>query len=373
MKQKHAVATFFVIGSAANESLGLLKREYDEGNEIGNHTYTHPRADDISRAQLELELNLTERLFESTLGVKTLLFRPPYGIDHQPETAGEVASLPLPQSMGYLLVGARIDPHDWGEPGGVAPAPAQVIAQRVIDQAKQGVGNIVLLHDGGGDRSAHDPGAAGDYRRAARRRIPTGFGFGPDRADARAGDAAADVCASAVVVAADTLIFNLFEWLRLGIAWIFMIGIVLVSGRALIIGVLALIEKLRAGAAGAARVPAAGERAGSGVQRRRSDRAHGAGRRWPAITTNMEVVVVNDGSSDRTGELLDAYFGDDPRVRILHQSNRGKSAALTRALREARNKILVTIDADTVDRSRRHCASWFGTLPTRASARLPAT
>jgi peptidoglycan/xylan/chitin deacetylase (PgdA/CDA1 family) len=36
-----------VIGSAANESLGLLKREYDEGNEIGNHTYTHPRADDI--------------------------------------------------------------------------------------------------------------------------------------------------------------------------------------------------------------------------------------------------------------------------------------------------------------------------------------
>ena len=65
----------------------------------------------------------------------------------------EVASLPLPQSMGYLLVGARIDPHDWGEPGGVPPAPAKVIAQRVIEQAKQGVGNIVLLHDGGGDRS----------------------------------------------------------------------------------------------------------------------------------------------------------------------------------------------------------------------------
>ena len=109
--------------------------------------------DEISRAQLELELNLTERLFESTLGVKTLLFRPPYGIDHQPETASEVASLPLPQSMGYLLVGARIDPHDWGEPGGVPPAPANVIAQRVIEQAKQGVGSIVLLHDGGGDRS----------------------------------------------------------------------------------------------------------------------------------------------------------------------------------------------------------------------------
>ena len=37
--------------------------------------------------------------------------------------------------MGYLLVGARIDPHDWGEPGGVPPAPAKVIVQRVLEQA----------------------------------------------------------------------------------------------------------------------------------------------------------------------------------------------------------------------------------------------
>ena len=108
LKQKHAPATFFVIGSAANHSLGLLKREYDEGNEIGNHTYTHPEIDDVSRAQLELELNLTERLFASTLGVKTLLFRPPYGIDHQPETAERMSrSCRIPQTMGYLLVGRR--------------------------------------------------------------------------------------------------------------------------------------------------------------------------------------------------------------------------------------------------------------------------
>ena len=48
LKAKHAPATFFVIGSAANESLGLLKREYDEGHEIGNHTYTHPYINGIS-------------------------------------------------------------------------------------------------------------------------------------------------------------------------------------------------------------------------------------------------------------------------------------------------------------------------------------
>ena len=42
LKEKKAPATFFVIGSAANDALGLIQREYDEGHEIGNHTYTHP-------------------------------------------------------------------------------------------------------------------------------------------------------------------------------------------------------------------------------------------------------------------------------------------------------------------------------------------
>src|SRR5262249_43340867 len=90
LKKKNAPATFFVIGSNANEYLGLLKREYNDGHEIGNHTYTHPEIENISRAQMSLELNLTARLFASTLGVKTLLFRPPYGFDHQPEEDSEV-------------------------------------------------------------------------------------------------------------------------------------------------------------------------------------------------------------------------------------------------------------------------------------------
>ena len=127
-------------------------------------------------------MNLTERLFGSTLGVKTLLFRPPYGIDHQPETPDEVAQLPIPQGMGYLLVGSRIDPHDWGEVGG-QPPPAKVIVQRVLDQAKRGVGNIVLLHDGGGNRQQTIDALPGiiDGLRAAGIRI--GCDIGPARPD----------------------------------------------------------------------------------------------------------------------------------------------------------------------------------------------
>jgi peptidoglycan-N-acetylglucosamine deacetylase len=345
LKAKHAPATFFVIGSNANQYLGLLQREYAEGHEIGNHTYTHPEMNAISRPQLELELNLTERLFASTLGVKTLLFRPPYGIDHQPETADEVSGLPIPQSMGYLLVGARLDPHDWGEPGGVPPAPVAVIVQRVVEQAQQGAGNIVLLHDGGGSR-AHTiealPGIIDGLRAA---------GFDLVLASDLIGQSRAQVMLplnfnERMLARTDALIFNLYEWLRLGMAWIFIIGIALVSGRALIIGLLALVEKLCAREPlhpdfeppVTVLIPAYNEEAVI-IQTVTAALASD----YPAL----EIIVVNDGSADRTGELLDAHFDHDPRVRIIHQSNRGKSAALTRALLEAQSDILVTIDADT--------------------------
>src|SRR5256886_15708290 len=86
----------------------------------------------------------------STLFPYTTLFRSPYGIDHQPEYAEEVAQLPLAQEMGYLIVGQRIDPDDWSLRNG-KPIPAKEIVESVLRQA--GNGNIILLHDGGGDRT----------------------------------------------------------------------------------------------------------------------------------------------------------------------------------------------------------------------------
>jgi len=62
---------------------------------------------------------------------------------------------------------------------------------------------------------------------------------------------------------------------------------------------------------------------------------------------DLHVIVVNDGSTDKTGDLLDTHFGNDPRVRIVHQVNRGKAAALRLAMSMATTDIVVTIDADT--------------------------
>ncbi len=262
LKEKKAPATFFVIGSSANDALGLIQREYAEGHEIGNHTYTHPRWNEISRTQIDVELNVTERLLNSTLGVKTLLFRPPYGIDHQPETADEVAQLPIAQSMGYIIVGARIDPHDWGEPGGVPPAPASVIVQRVLEQARSNGGNIVLLHDGGGDRS-HTvealPEIIDGLRAAGFKLVPVSELVGQTRAQLMP----PLTFRERLVAHADGLIFTLYEWSRLSVAFIFVLGIALVSCRAHRCRRACPHRKTSAGAARSSRVSAGGERVDS--------------------------------------------------------------------------------------------------------------
>ena len=63
-----------------------------------------------------------------------------------------------------------------------------------------------------------------------------------------------------------------------------------------------------------------------------------------------ELVVVNDGSADATGEILDRLAESDPRLRVVHLSrNFGHQAALTAGLEHARGDAVAMIDADLQD------------------------
>jgi len=343
LKERHAPAVFFVIGEAANTAPDLLKREYNEGHEIGNHTFTHPKFDEISHTQIKWELNLTQRLIESTLGVKSILFRPPYGIDHQPEYAEEVAQLPYPQELGYIIVGQKIDPDDWRMTDDKLQRPAQEIADDVLRQADKG--NVVLLHDGGGEREqtvAALPLIIDELRAKGYEFVSVSDLLGKTRADVMV----PLTFRERLSARADGLIFGIVQWLRLAIATVFILGIVLVSGRALIIGILAIIEKLRPDHAQlpdpppslTVLIPAYNEESVI-VQTVTSVLL--------SDLTDIQVIVVDDGSTDRTLELLQSHFGRNQAVQIIHQVNRGKAAALNHALSQAQTDIVVTIDADT--------------------------
>lgn len=128
-----AEATFFMLGERAKERPGLVKRVRNAGHAIANHTWNHPSLADADRGTLAWQLSSTDRV----LGERTRCMRPPYG--HLPP-GGEA---PI-RELGYRVVLWDIDPTDWDYPG------SRSIFRKITEEARPG--QIVLLHDGGGNR-----------------------------------------------------------------------------------------------------------------------------------------------------------------------------------------------------------------------------
>src|SRR5208282_4522271 len=205
------------------------------------------------------------------------------------------------------------------------------IVQNVLRQLDKG--NIILLHDGGGERAqtvAALPQIIDALRARGYQFVSIGDLIGKTRAEVMLPLSTQE----RLEARADGFIFAIFQWFRFGIATIFIVGIVLVSARAVVIGILALIEKLRPDhavmpvpePAVTVLIPAHNEETVI-VQTVTSVLA--------SDIPDIHVIVVDDGSKDRTLELLENNFGKDPRVEIIHQVNRGKSAALNNALSHA--------------------------------------
>ncbi len=130
-----AHATFFMVGRQAILEPETLKKIYDGGNGLGNHGYNHANLTGVSQQFFDAEVGDTGALFGD---MNSMCLRPPYGaIDYN--------VVDFAEKLGYSVVKWNMDPEDWGSPG------ASVIARHVIDNARDG--SIVVMHDGGGDRS----------------------------------------------------------------------------------------------------------------------------------------------------------------------------------------------------------------------------
>ena len=249
LKAKHVKGTFMAIGSEAADNIGLMQRIVREGNEIGNHTWTHPDISEISPRQLDLEIKLTERLFESKLGVQPLYFRPPYDIDEEPDTDDEAAPACAHPADGLH----HHRQQDRYRRLGRTPrkTPAEIIAVgphtnlNTMKTKPQFRGSIILMHDGGGDRSvtvaalgplidalrAHGYTVRSrlradgqNHRRRSCRRSPSGSACAPFPTPSP--------------FPRSTSIGNF-------IVMVFFVGDVLMSARLIIVGLFAIIDRLR--------------------------------------------------------------------------------------------------------------------------------
>lgn len=362
LKREHVPAAFFVIGNQAEYHPDILGRMWDEGHEIGNHTWSHPNLAQANEQQTRLEITTTQRIIEAVTGRITTLFRPPYAIDVEPTTGDQLRPIMLASKWNFLSVGEKNDPQDWnlikiGPNGEQVRRTATDIAQSVWDNRNEG--NVILLHDGGGDRTA----TLQALPMIIHRLKEAGYKFinVSDLLPPRPGLNMRDVVMprvtgrEEVLVGVDKWVFEATYLIQRLLVTLFTLSIVLGITRQLFVAVAALLQR---------RKEQERERQLAGLQ--------ATGVRLPSVSVviaayneekvirrtigavleshypNIEVIVVDDGSHDGTFNAAQEGFSHDPRVKALSKVNGGKATALNFGLKEARGDVIVALDADTL-------------------------
>ncbi|MGA5374837.1 polysaccharide deacetylase family protein [Streptomyces griseoincarnatus] len=336
LKKHDAHAVFFVTGTMASRHPDLVQRMVDEGHEVGLHTFNHPDLSLQSKKRIDWELSQNQLALTGAAGIRTSLFRPPYSSF---SAAMDNKSWPVTEyigSRGYLTVVNNTDSEDWKRPG----------VDEIIRRAtpKNGEGAIVLMHDSGGDRS--QTLAALDT-------------FLPDLKDK--GYEFDNLTEALDAPSAHSPVTGPELWK--GKAWIFLVQAsekitgVLVVGLA-IIGTLVIarfVLMLLLSGAHARRVRRKGFRWGPPVTEpvtvlvpayNEAKCIENTVNSLMASDHPIEVLVIDDGSTDGTARIVEAM--GLPNVRVIRQLNAGKPAALNRGLANARHDIVVMMDGDTV-------------------------
>ncbi|OJW12728.1 glycosyltransferase [Mucilaginibacter sp. 44-25] len=340
LKREKVPASFFVVGSMVEKNIPILKRIYDEGYEIGNHTFFHPDISTIGLERVNLELNATRKLIESVTGHSTILFRPPFNADAEPQTLAEVIPVAESRRQSYITIGESIDPWDW-QPG----VTADSIIARTIRQKSNG--SMILLHDAGGDTREETVKALPAIIQYFKK---NGYEF----------TTIADILDKKKIelmpVAKDEQSFwgKYYDIVVVGFFlgnrfffYVFLTAIFLAIGRIILIGILATRQfadnkKIK----NTARklppvsivVPAYNEEV-TAIKTIES-----------LLKTEypvFNIIFVDDGSKDNTYKAVSEAYAQHPQVKVLTKPNGGKASALNFGISHAVNEYVVCIDADT--------------------------
>ncbi len=338
LRRKHVPATFFVVGAHAAANPSIVRAELAAGDEVGSHTYTH--ANLVSAGwRLPLELTLTQNALAGAAGIRTRLLRPPYSGKPGAVTAAEWTAYRRAAKFGYLIVLGSKDTRDWARPD------VATIVKNAIPS--DGHGAIIMLHDSGGNRSR----TVRALPRIIDRLRARGYRFVTVTAGLHPHVPPADVPATLeqrVIGTALVLSQQAADHTIAALAACLLAASALMVLRILALLVFARRHRRRARPARVPRgwrppgisvvIPAYNEAAGIAATVRSMARSYYPG--------PLEVIVVDDGSTDDTGAIVRSLRL--PGVHLVRQRNAGKPAALNHGIAEAMFDILVLVDGDTI-------------------------
>ena len=363
LRDNDAHGTFFVVGSAVARHPELTKKIVDSGNELGLHTFTHPNMQRIAPWRRKLELSQTQVAIARAAGVRTNLVRFPYSSKASAIDDVNWKLVRAAGRQGYLVIVNDVDSEDWQRPG---------VARIVQNSLPAGDSPaVILFHDAGGDR-AQTVAALRTFIPMMKARgyhfttVTEGvnLGIAEQAAAAKRVEKASTRGAPAVVppLALNERAAQSEVWRGSAMLWTvrFADGTVhALAALFLVVGLLTIARTvlLLLLATRHARqrrkrdwswgppitdpvsviVPAYNEKEGIEEAVRSL-----AGGDHPAI----EVVVVDDGSTDSTAALVERLAL--PNVRVIRVPNGGKANALNTGIALARHDIIVTVDGDTI-------------------------
>ena len=144
--RRHGVhATFFVVGNEAIAHPDIVRDIVADGDEVGIHTLTHTDLGGAPDWQRALELQGAQQAVIAATGQTTSLLRPPYTSTNRAVTPASWKAIDFAALEGYLTVLSTTDSEDWQRPG------VRAIEKNAMAGSADGA--VVLMHDGGGDRS----------------------------------------------------------------------------------------------------------------------------------------------------------------------------------------------------------------------------
>ena len=354
LKTAGVPATFFVIGQNAERYPELIRQEWDEGHEIGNHSFYHPNLAQVGVTRANLEIDATQRAIQAVIGRSTTLFRPPYGVDVEPSTSDELMPIEEAEKLGYITIAEGIDPQDWNL--GNHPTASQ-IADRIVQAANEGQGNVVLLHDSGGNRAA----TIAAIPLVVARLKAQGYSFVPVAALVGAANREALFPPvrgrEAWVAFVDRQVFGVSRWTEIIVTSLFVFTLIGGTVRLTAVALLALQhrrnEKARDNphaASGSGETPFYSPFVSVVIAAYNEEKV--IARTIRALLDGgypkLEVIVVDDGSKDDTAGIVAREFGGETRVRLIVKENGGKASALNSGIAQAGGEVLIGLDADTL-------------------------
>ncbi len=338
LKEENVKGVFFVTGINVLKYPEVAQRIVDEGHEIANHTYTHPRTYSMSDETFKNELIATTNIIQEVTGVTPKLFRIPFSDTIETETEHDLRRYRIADELGLKIAGYDLNSQDW-----ILNDKDKILEEVFSQDFKNS--NQLLLHDGGFQRKSTvdslQPIIKGlknegvdivrvDELESGTANILSATKSNSQNLFKRIGFVFQSALSTFLTLY--LFLFLIFSILRFIFLW-FMNAFSVFDKTS------SRFSALKENSLVSIVIACYNEEK---IIKKTIESA------LMSSYDNIEIIVVNDGSTDKSLSILKENFQGNKKVRILSIPNGGKANAINHALGFCKGEYIFSIDADTI-------------------------